>query len=94
MLLKVLLTGAFGNVGQNTLKQLIIRGHDVTCFDLPNSRNKKTSAKLSKKLCFKMIWGNILNKKDINKALKGIECIIHLAAIIPPLSEKNPESAR
>jgi UDP-glucose 4-epimerase len=92
--LKVLLTGAFGNVGQNTLKQLITRDHDVTCFDLPNSPNKKISAKLSKKLRFKMIWGDILNKNDLNKATKGIECIIHLAAIIPPLSEKNPELAR
>ena len=92
--LKVLLTGAFGNVGQNTVKQLIMRRHDVTCFDLPNSSNKKISAKLSKKLRFKTIWGNILNKKDLNKALKGIECIIHLAAIIPPISEKNPELAR
>ncbi|MFW9970163.1 MAG: NAD-dependent epimerase/dehydratase family protein [Candidatus Odinarchaeota archaeon] len=87
----MLLTGAFGNVGQNTLKQLIVRKHDVTCFDLPNSPNKKTCTKLSKKLQFKIIWGNILNKKDLNNALKGIECIIHLAAIIPPLSEKNPE---
>ncbi|MFX0144233.1 MAG: NAD-dependent epimerase/dehydratase family protein, partial [Candidatus Hodarchaeota archaeon] len=90
----MLLTGAFGNVGQNTLKQLIMRDHDVACFDLPNSPNKKICAKLSKKLQFKMIWGNILNEKDVNKAVKGIECIIHLAAIIPPLSEKNPELAR
>ena len=91
--LKVLLTGAFGNVGQNTLKQLNVRGHEVTCFDLLNSANKRIHAKLSKKLQFRMIWGNILNKEDLNKAIKGIECIIHLAAIIPPLSEKNPELA-
>ena len=91
--MKVLLTGAFGNVGQNTLNQLIIRNHDVTCFDLPNSSNKKVCAKLSKKLQFKMIWGDILNRDDLNEAIKGIECIIHLAAIIPPLSDKNPELA-
>ncbi|NHJ22226.1 MAG: NAD(P)-dependent oxidoreductase [Candidatus Lokiarchaeota archaeon] len=92
--LKVLLTGAFGNVGQNTLKQLIMRNHDVTCFDLPTSPNKKICAKLSKKLQFKIIWGNILNKKDLSEAVEGIECIIHLAAIIPPLSEEKPELAR
>ncbi|MFX1497879.1 MAG: NAD-dependent epimerase/dehydratase family protein [Promethearchaeota archaeon] len=91
--MKVLLTGAFGNVGQNTLKQLILRDHDVICFDLPNSSNKKIYAKLSKKLQFKIIWGDILSKDDLNKAIKGAECIIHLAAIIPPLSEKNPELA-
>ena len=91
--MKVLLTGAFGNVGQNTLKQLKVRDHEVTCFDLPNSANKKICAKLSKKIRFKMIWGNILNKKDIKKAIKGIECIIHLAAIIPPLSETSQKLA-
>ena len=81
-----MLTGAFGNVGQNTLKELIIRNHDVTCFDLPNSANKKVCAKLSRKLHFKIFWGDILNKDDLNKATKGTECIIHLAAIIPRLS--------
>ena len=91
--MKVLLTGAFGNVGQNTLKQLIMRNHDVTCFDLPTLPNKKICAKLSKKLRFRIIWGNILNKKDLSEVVEGIECIIHLAAIIPPLSEEKPELA-
>ncbi|MBN1800627.1 MAG: NAD(P)-dependent oxidoreductase [Candidatus Lokiarchaeota archaeon] len=91
---KVLLTGAFGNVGQNTLKQLLMREHEVSCFDLPNPSNKKIFKKLSKKLQFTMHWGNILNKDDLKKAVEGVECIIHLAAIIPPLSELNPELAR
>ncbi|MBN1803489.1 MAG: NAD(P)-dependent oxidoreductase [Candidatus Lokiarchaeota archaeon] len=91
---RVLLTGAFGNVGQNTLKQLLIRDHEVTCFDLPNPQNKKIHEKLSKKLKFKTVWGNILSKEELNKAVSGIECIIHLAAIIPPMSEKNPDLAR
>jgi len=91
---KVLLTGAFGNVGQNTLKQLLMREHDVICFDLQNSTNKKTLSKLSKKWQFKTIWGNILDNNDVSKAVEGIDTIIHLAAIIPPFSEKNPEIAR
>lgn len=88
---KILLTGAFGNVGQNTLKQLINRGHDVTCFDLQNPTNKKSCAKLLQRWQFKTIWGNILNKNDLINAVEGKDCIIHLAAIIPPLSEKNPD---
>jgi nucleoside-diphosphate-sugar epimerase len=91
---KVLLTGAFGNVGQNTLKQLLMREHEVTCFDLMNSTNKKSCKKLSKKWQFKTIWGDILNNDDVSKAVEGIDTIIHLAAIIPPFSEKNPELAR
>ncbi|MFX1275728.1 MAG: NAD-dependent epimerase/dehydratase family protein [Promethearchaeota archaeon] len=91
---KVLLTGAFGNVGQNTLKQLLKQEYEVTCFDLQNSANKKALKKLSKKWQFKTIWGNILNTDDVSKAIEGIDTIIHLAAIIPPFSEKNPELAR
>ena len=91
---KVLLTGAFGNVGQNTLKQLLLRDHEVKCFELHNSINTKTCKKLSEKMKFKTIWGDILNKDDVMNAVKGNDCIIHLAAIIPPLSERNPELAR
>ncbi len=87
----ILLTGAFGNVGQNTLKQLLTRRYNVTCFDLQNPANEKSRAKLAKEWNFKTIWGNILEKDDIDKAIKDIDCIIHLAAIIPPLSEQKPE---
>ncbi len=88
---KILLTGAFGNVGQNTLMHLLKREYEVTCFDLPNSTNKKTCKKLLKKWQFNTVWGDILNKDDLNNAVNEIDCIIHLAAIIPPLSEKSPE---
>lgn len=88
--MKVLLTGAFGNVGQNTLKQLIKRGHQVTCFDISNANNEKAQKELLKKRKFETIWGDILKQGDLDKAVEGVECIIHLAAIIPPLSERNP----
>jgi nucleoside-diphosphate-sugar epimerase len=90
---QILLTGAFGNIGESTLKKLIKREHRVRCFDIKNSKNKKIKRKLSKKLQFETFWGDITNFEDINNAVKKQECIIHLAAIIPPLSEKNPEFA-
>ncbi|MBN1214294.1 MAG: NAD(P)-dependent oxidoreductase [Candidatus Lokiarchaeota archaeon] len=90
---KILLTGAFGNVGQNTLKQLLTREYEVTCFDIKNSPNEKSRKKLLKNWQFKTIWGDILNINDLNNVVKGMDCIIHLAAIIPPLSEKKPELA-
>ncbi|MBN1801827.1 MAG: NAD(P)-dependent oxidoreductase [Candidatus Lokiarchaeota archaeon] len=91
---KVLLTGAFGNVGQNALKQLLKREHQVICFDLKNKENQNSCKELSKRLQFKTIWGDITNQEDVNNAVNGMDCIVHLAAIIPPLSEKNPELAR
>ena len=89
----ILLTGAFGNVGKSTLIELLEHEYEVTCFDLKNSKNQKSQTELLKEWEFKTIWGDIVNEKDINNAVKQSDCIIHLAAIIPPLSEKNPELA-
>lgn len=41
--MNVLLTGAFGNIGQSALDELLERGHTVRCFDL---RQKRMSVSL------------------------------------------------
>ncbi len=90
--MKVLLTGAFGNVGENTLVALLEKKYDVTCFDIQNKRNEKKAIELSKDLGkFDIKWGNITNFNNVKEIVKDFDCIIHLAAIIPPLSEENPE---
>lgn len=91
--MNVLLTGAFGNVGQNTLKNLLKQGHVVTCFDIKNSQNEKACQKLQNKGDFEVIWGDITNPEDLTMVVGNVDTIIHLAAIIPPLSEKIPELA-
>ncbi|TXT64509.1 MAG: CDP-paratose 2-epimerase [Promethearchaeota archaeon] len=94
MLEKILLTGAFGNVGQRTLKELLTHNYEVSCFDLKNENNIETQEELLKEMDFETFWGDLTNPEDINYAVKGVDCIIHLAAIIPPLSESNPELAK
>ena len=89
--MKVLLTGAFGNIGESTLTALLERNHEITCFDLRNKRNKKIQRRLLKQGKFETIWGDISDQELLSEILKGKECIIHLAAIIPPPSEKLPE---
>lgn len=39
--LNILLTGAFGNVGIYTLKNLLEMGHRVRVLELENKRNRK-----------------------------------------------------
>ncbi|MHA2037154.1 MAG: NAD-dependent epimerase/dehydratase family protein [Promethearchaeota archaeon] len=91
--MRVLLTGAFGTIGESTLQKLIKKGHEVRCFDIINSKTKKIHRRLKKKVHFETCWGDITNSEDVNNVLKNQECIIHLAGIIPPLSEKNPTLA-
>jgi len=89
--LKVLITGAFGNVGLSTLEELIRRNHNVRVFEIKSKRNKKIAKKYRNEI--EIIWGDLRNSNDVEKAIDGQDIVIHLAAIIPPLADHNPELA-
>lgn len=89
--MKVLLTGAFGNIGIYVLKELIKKGHQVRCFDILTKENKKIAKKFKGKA--EIFWGDLRSFSDLTMALTGQEIIIHLAFIIPPKSESHPDFA-
>ncbi len=92
--MKILLTGAFGNVGTSTLNELVKREHTIRCFDLPTKRNKRLAKKykrLNEKV--EIFWGDLTNYIDVERAVNGVDVIIHLGAIIPPFANKHPEIA-
>lgn len=89
--LKILLTGAFGNVGLSVLKELVDRDHDVRILEIKNRKNLRISRKIQEDV--EIIWGDITNKIDVEKAVKSRDVIIHLAAIIPPLADRQPNLA-
>ena len=92
--MKALLTGAFGNIGESTLLALFEKNYDIRCFDLKIGRNEEIQKKLTKKGQFETIWGDILNQTIVETTVEDIDCIIHLAGIIPPLSETKPDLAK
>ncbi|MFX1500504.1 MAG: NAD-dependent epimerase/dehydratase family protein [Promethearchaeota archaeon] len=89
--MKILLTGAFGNVGLSTLKEMLRRTYDIRIFDIKNNRNKRLANKYKKKV--EIFWGDIRNYKDVLKAISNIDIVVHVAAIIPPRADKNPKLA-
>ncbi len=89
--MKILLTGAFGNVGLSTLEELISRNHDIRVFDLKTKKNKKLANKYKKDI--EVFWGDIRNFKMVKNAVSGRDAVIHVAAIIPPLADKKPKFA-
>lgn len=92
--MKILLTGAFGNVGSSTLKILVKREHQIRCFDIPNRNNKKKARKFAKyKNKIEIFWGDLRNYDDVERAVRGIDIVLHLGAIIPPLANNRPELA-
>ncbi len=90
--MKVLLTGAFGNVGSNVLQHLIEQKHHVTCFDIRTRANARAANRLKGKA--DVVWGDLRRPSDVESAFNSHDVVVHLAYIIPPASEKNPAWAR
>lgn len=85
--MRFLLTGGFGNVGISVINEIIARGHEVVVFELDTKKNRKIRKKFASKI--EVAWGNLLDAASIDNALVNIDVVIHLAGIIPPLSEVN-----
>lgn len=88
---RVLLTGAFGNVGSSTLEELLNKGYKITIFELKNPKNRLIARKLRKKV--EIIWGDLRKREDLIPAIKRQDVVIHLGAIIPPLADLRPKLA-
>ncbi len=87
---KILVTGAFGNIGCAVRRALATRGDIPIGFDTPSPDNKKTARRFRG---YPTIWGDIRDASAVNTALGEIDGVIHLAGIIPPHSEANPDLA-
>ncbi len=89
--MKVLVTGAMGIVGLNAIAELARRGHRVRVFDLPTNKNRRKAKKLQPGT--EIVWGDVRNLADVRRAVSGVDAVIHLAAIIPPLADRKPALA-
>lgn len=96
--MKVLVTGAFGNIGTSVLRELLNQGHQVRCFDIKNKANEKTARRYGDKI--EVVWGDLRKPVQIAGAVHDCDAVIHLAFIIPKLSatgvgsEDRPDFAR
>jgi nucleoside-diphosphate-sugar epimerase len=88
--MKILITGAFGNIGKNVVDEACRRAHEVVVFEVENKKTRKDAQKYRGKV-EKVIFGDIRNFEDAKAAVQQCDAVIHLAAIIPPLSKKKRE---
>lgn len=82
--MKVLITGAFGNIGLSALEELLKAGHEVTCFDLPTKANLRVYRKLKGRV--RVVWGDLRKLEDVLVAVENQDVVVHLAFIIPKIS--------
>jgi nucleoside-diphosphate-sugar epimerase len=89
--MKVLVTGAFGNIGRSCLTKLIQQGHQVRCFDLETKANRRTAKGFRGQI--EVVWGDLRYQNDVDAAVQDQEVVVHLAFIMPPASEDRPQRA-
>jgi len=86
--MKVLVTGAFGNVGVSTLEALLAKNkYEITCFDRRTLATMKEARKFRKQV--RIVWGDLRNPKKVAKAVAGHEVVLHIGAVIPPKANRN-----
>lgn len=93
---RVLVTGAFGNIGGETLSVLLQRGHQVVATDRRTKGNLAVEARLRKLGDFTTEWADITDQAQMEQLVQGVapDCLIHLAALIPPGIYFDAELAR
>jgi len=89
----ILLTGAAGSVGIEACKELCNNTdkYNVRLFEIDTKANQKALKPYRKHA--KIYWGDLRNISTLFECVNDADVIIHLAAVIPPLADKNTELA-
>lgn len=88
---RILVTGGAGFIGSNLCKWLLDNGNTVRCLDNFATGKRENIEPFLSNERFSLIEGDIRNLNDCHKACKGIDYILHQAALgSVPRSIKDP----
>ena len=79
--------GGAGSVGRSLVTRCRADGHTVRVFDLPVC----DFTGLEGEPGIEVVQGDITQMATITQAVQGVSAVMHLAAILPPASERNRE---
>ena len=89
--MRVLITGGAGRLGINICKAFLKDGFQVRVFDLDTPGNRKSIKRLKEKA--EVVWGDVTQPDSVRKALEGMNAVVHMAGILPPVAYEKPELA-
>lgn len=91
----VLITGATGGMGFETLKQML---EDKDQFNIlaivrKSEKNRKLLKPYESHRGFKIYWGDLTDYRDVYQCVKDADIILHIAAFVSPAADYNPKKA-
>ncbi len=89
--MRVLITGALGNLGRPTIRELLAAGHDVRALELDSKRNRRKARAMPG---VHWVFGDIRDRAALREAVRGVDAVIHDAAVLPPAVERVREVGR
>lgn len=93
--MKILITGGAGFIGSNLCEHLLRNSYKVVCLDNFATGKIENLLPLIKEFptTFQLIVGDIRNVSDCQKAVEGVDCVLHEAALgSVPRSIKDPQT--
>ncbi len=80
----ILVTGAAGHIGNVLVRQLIERGENVRGLILPGEDTHSIYG-----LDMEVVVGNVLDSASLDRAMREVDVVYHLAGLISILPDKN-----
>ena len=95
--MKILITGGAGFIGSHLAERLLQDGHSVKVLDnfddyYPPETKQENLSKCRENSNFELITGDVRDKETVQKAMKGVDAVVHEAAQAGVrVSVENPE---
>lgn len=91
---KILITGGAGFIGSNLTEYFLGKGHEVVVLDNFATGHRHNIAQHEGNANFQLIEGDIRNMVDCEKAVNGVDYVLHQAALgSVPRSIKDPQTS-
>ena len=84
--MRVLITGATGHFGPVVCRAFLRDGVEVRVL-LHRRKIKGLGTAVE------TMWGDITQPDSVKRAVEGVDAVVHLAAMVEPMTEQNPELA-
>ena len=89
--MRILITGGVGALGTPICKAFLRDGFTVRVLIRDRKTNRRKAASLGANA--EIALGDVTDPDSVRQAMQGVDAVVHLAGVIPPSTEQNPERA-